>query len=213
MAETGWIYQKYFGQPYSLGGLGGFGVDYVFAGAEVIYSANVESSRLKVGSQGETYDACAGFPFGTCPDVKDWFAKHSQVWAQAANEGTILQHSENDSNGNLSFKIRSDIDRNSINDIKSDMDSYVQGAGFNLRASQAYFTTNPRRDGNTQPPVNTPGVDPRYTQKPPQSLTDTFHNLDTVLGNAASALGLTGTGGKTKLIIIGVAAAFLLLRR
>jgi hypothetical protein len=174
---------------YGLSGLGIDPVDYVYNGAVVIYSATVDSPNVARDSQGNLYNPCQSYFLGTCPEEQVWWAKHSQVWALAANQGTILQHSENALAGSISFKIRSDIDRASINDIKGMLDSYVTGAGFKLLASQIYFVSNPRRDNTAQPPVNTPGADPRYTQKPDQSIVDTFHTADNFLSNAFKGWG------------------------
>jgi len=215
-AETGWIYRKYFATHGP--GLGAYGVDYVFNGAQVIYSANVAPGSIKIDAQGNAYDACAGFFFTTCPYVQEWYAKHSQVWANIANVGRVLQHTEGESNGNIAFKLEINQDRNSINDIKGQIDQMVRDAGFDLRASQIYFISNPRRDDQQQPPVNTPGVDPRYTQKPPQSLVDTPKPKENILDSLLKSLRLPSFGALTdqEKILLGGAGLILvsmLLRR
>ena len=128
--------------------------DYVFAGAVVNYSANVNREGFFEGAARlAVYRSTFVSRFGA-------------VKASAGAHYGVLRSSSNADAGSIAFSLKVAGDMASINDIRSTMDAAVRGAGFTLMASQVYFTSNPRRDGTKQPTVGTPGADPATTVKP-----------------------------------------------
>jgi len=165
-----------------------FPIDYVFAGAQVYYNANV---------------MCSSIPWQS---IKDTVAGHFRINSSQANLSAQ----------NIMFGLTIPGDMGSIDHVRQSMDGIISSAGCPIRGSMVRFISNPRRDSQTQPTVNTPGVDPRHTVIPKEAA-----NVDTYaertdkgwLGNAvdfwtkglpdeiAKNLGLPD--GKTLLLIGG----------
>jgi hypothetical protein len=93
---------------------------------------------------------------------------------------------------NIHLRIRVPVDKQSISSVQADIDNALRAAGIYIRASMARFIDNPRRDNQKQPPVNTPGCDPRVTKCPPAAGNVDTHgdrNDKGVIGNAAEFWG------------------------
>lgn len=131
--------------------------DYVFNGAVVWYSANLTAAA----------------------DAKPYLQQIVQNSSSAYQVASIdVSSSESGVYGaaefNVTANLKSRMDRNSINDIKANVDDALRGAGAQIRASAVRFISNPRRDGQVQGGT-IPGGVPK----------DTYHDNDTVIGNAA----------------------------
>lgn len=127
-------------------GLGdSFPLDYVFSGATMVYQAT----------------------FGGWHAPPTWKQATDGLRSAAWGSFDVLGDEENSNSGSIFYRIAARNDFNSINDVKSTMDGIVQSVGFPLQASMVRFLSNPRRDGGTQPPVGTPGVDPGAVVLPP----------------------------------------------
>lgn len=143
-----------------------FPLDYVFAGADVLYQATVESVPVYSG-----------------PTVDEWYQKYFYLKSIVYSHYGVNAESGNHIAGSIMFNLKIYGDMRSISDIRATMDGAVRTAGFNLVTSFVRFLNNPRRDDRQQPPVNTPGVPPPVTQLPP-----TAGNVDTPKGDPDSSI-------------------------
>jgi hypothetical protein len=141
-------------------------LDYIFAGATILYQANVES-----------------VPKYSSPVADEWYRKYFYLKNIVYSHYGVNAEAGNHLAGSVMFNLKIHGDMRSINDVKATMDGAVKTAGFTLLASFARFLSNPRRDGTTQPPVNTPGVPPPVTQLPPAA-----GNVDTPKGDPSSSI-------------------------
>lgn len=130
---------------YIGGGLGdAYPLDYVFAGAELIYQAT----------------------FSGWNPPPTWKQAADGLRLAATSNFDVRHDEENEGAGSIfyDFVVRNDF--RSINDVKALMDGAAYSVGFPIRASMIRFVSNPRRDDVSQPSVGTPGVNPSFTTVP-----------------------------------------------
>lgn len=140
-------------------GLGdAFPLDYAFAGARVNYDATTKT------------DWPQDCVFGSCIS----FASAMEAMRLGVSSTLdVSGEQDNEDSGSIHFEFTTRGDFNSIQDIRALVDGIAYSAGVPVHASMVRFISNPRRDGGQQPPVNTPGVDPRYTTVPPGGIDTT----------------------------------------
>jgi len=176
-----------------------FPLDYAFAGARINYDATA-----------------AGCAPGTRACI--WPEQMDAMRLAVSSSFDVTGEQDDMDSGSIHFEFATRNDFGSINDVKSILDGIAYSSGIQLRASMARFISNPRRDGAPQPPVNTPGADPRYTTVPPGGVDTTkpgdalstagafwFPQLDAI----AKSLNIDSN---TVLILAGI-GVFILVKR
>jgi hypothetical protein len=188
-------------------GLGdAFPLDYVFAGAQVIYQATVRPPESPLRYRQE-WDAALGRFKAT---VASLFRINKTEVVQAV--------------GSIFLNLSVPIDFASIHHVKQWLDGALYSSGLQAVSSMVRFLSNPRRDGTKQPPVNTPGVPPPVTTLPPTAgnvNTQTgpgIFDVQSALNSWGSAIGLdkiaATLGVSSSLILIAVAGlAFIVMAK
>jgi hypothetical protein len=154
-----------FGPDRGLGDT--FPTDYVFSGAEIIYQATARVSD----------------------PLSDWQQALEKLRLAVTSNFDVINEQDEFTSGSIFFEFTVRSDFRSINDVKALIDGAAYSSGLGVTASIVRFVSNPRRDGASQPPVGTPGADPRYTAVPPGSVDTTQPPGTFDIGSAASVWG------------------------
>src|SRR5215216_4022463 len=116
-------------------------LDYVFAGAEIYISLNVDPVNERSATIGREH-----------PAVIDWSARAAQVAVMISTRYPLVSQQYNHLAGQIAVTCRAAGDVGSINTIKEWAITAAKFQGFKVLASMAIFRSNPRRDGAKQPP-------------------------------------------------------------